>query len=125
MEEKKIILVVEDEPSLVKAMSDKFDKEGFSVLLAHDGKKGLELALEHHPDILLLDIMMPKMGGIPMLEELRKDDWGKGVPVIVLTNLADTQTVSDVAERGVHDYLVKSDWKLEDIVEKVKEKLGM
>jgi two-component system response regulator VanR len=123
----KKILIVEDESSLRKAMTEKFQREGFDVLLASDGVEGLEQASMGHPDLILLDIIMPKMDGMTMFKKLRAlDDWGKQVPVIILTNLAsdDDGRISDVAELLPSYYLVKTDWKLADVVNKVKERLG-
>lgn len=120
----KKILIVEDEPGLLNALVDKFTHEGFVVLSAKDGQEGLEVALPEHPDLILLDIIMPVMDGMTMLRDLRKDPWGKNVPVILLTNLSEAEKVAESLSQGVYYYLVKSDWKLEDIVKKVKEKLG-
>lgn len=117
------ILIVEDEPSLMAALVDKFTQEGFAVLSAKDGHDGLEVALHDHPDLILLDIILPIMDGMTMLYKLRGDPWGKGVPVILLTNLSEAERVAKSLSQGVHDYLVKSDWKLEDIVKKVNAKL--
>lgn len=109
---------------LLTALSNKFTLEGFDVEMASNGKEGLEKALAIHPDIILLDILMPVMDGMTMLEKLRKDSWGKNAEVIILTNLADTGSVSEALDRGTFDFLVKSDWKMEEIVKKVREKIG-
>ena len=66
---------------------------------------------------------MPKMDGISMLQELRKDEWGKDAKIIILTNLSDKENVSHALEEGVYDYLIKSDWKLEDLVKRINDKL--
>ncbi len=121
----KKILIVEDETSLLKALTTKFAKEKFSVLLGHDGEEGLELALTEHPDLILLDIIMPKMDGLTMLERLRRDSWGKDVPVIMLTNLSDETKVTEAIKNKSFDYLVKSDWNINDVVKKVRERLGL
>ena len=117
------ILIVEDERALASALVDKFEKEGFTTSLAFDGEEGLESALNIHPDIILLDIIMPKMDGLTMLERLRRDDWGADVPVIMLTNLSDELKVTEAIKNGSFDYLVKSDWTINDVVEKVKKRL--
>ncbi len=119
------ILIVEDEKYIRQVLVDKFAHEGFNALEAKNGKEGLEFALKEHPDLILLDIVMPEMNGMTMLTELRKDIWGKNVPVIMLTNLSDVEKVSNVLESEVYDYLVKSDWKLEEVVSRVREKLDM
>jgi len=121
----KKILVVDDEPALLAALVDKLTLEGFVVLSAKDGQDGLEVALRDHPDLILLDVILPVMDGMTMLFELRKDSWGKSIPVILLTNLSEPEKISESLRQGVTDYLVKSDWKLEDIVKKVKKNLGI
>ncbi|MBT3690297.1 response regulator [bacterium] len=119
----KKVLVVEDERTLRDALVKKLSKEEFTVLSAKDGKEGLDTALAEHPDLILLDILMPKMNGIEVLQKLREDEWGAKAKVIVLTVLNDQKKILEALEKGAYEYLVKSDWKLEDIVERVKEKL--
>ena len=120
----KKILIIEDETTLRQAMVDKFNREGFKVIEANDGETGLDKAIKEHPDIILLDIIMPKVDGLSMLKQLRNNSWGKNVPVLVLTNLNDAEYVAKAMESGVYDFLVKSDWKLEDLVQRVKDKLN-
>lgn len=119
----KLILITEDETAVLKLLSRRLSEEGFEVEQAKDGKQGLELALKTHPDLILLDIVMPLMDGLTMLKALRQDEWGKEVPVIVLTNLSDADRINEALSDGVFDFLVKSDWKLDDIVKKIKNKL--
>lgn len=121
----KRILLVEDEPAIARAMADKLTTEGFTVVRASDGEEGLAIATKDHPDLILLDVVMPKMDGMTMLTSLRKDSWGKEAKVIFLTNLSEMEAVQKATELGVFDYIVKSDWKLSDVVKKVREKLGM
>ncbi len=123
--ESKKILIVEDEASMLRLLSDRFISEGFIVLEAKNGEEGLKSALENHPNLVLIDIIMPVLDGIAMLKKLRQDSWGKNVPAIMLTNLSDSAKIAEVLESGAYDYLVKSDCKLEDIVKRVKEKLGI
>lgn len=122
---KKTVLIVEDEPSLQRALGDHFSREGISVLQAKNGQEGLEVALREHPGVILLDIVMPVMDGMTMLTKLREDAWGKDTHVILLTNLVDNKEIVEAMKTGVFDYLVKSDWKIEDVVERVKQKLGI
>lgn len=124
MENKKKILIVEDETSLRNALRDKLMLEGFIVLEAKNGEEGLDVALRDHPDLILLDIIMPKMDGLTMLKKLREDVWGKNTKVILLTNLNDNEKVSEALLQGSYDYLVKSDWKIEDVVTKVRARLS-
>lgn len=121
----KIILVVEDEKPMLEVLVESFAGEGIIVLGATDGEEGLKRALEEHPDLILLDIVLPKMDGITMLKKLRTDNWGKDVPVIILSNLSNIETIAQALEGGVYDFLVKTDWKLKDLVEKVKERLEL
>lgn len=118
------ILIVEDEPALLKALVEKFSQENLSVLEASNGQEGLSKAIEEHPDIILLDIIMPVMDGMTMLKKLREDGWGKTAEVILLTNLSNTEKISSALELGTYDYLVKTDWKIADLVAKVHERLG-
>ncbi len=122
---KKTILIVEDELPMLKALSDKFSLEGFDILEAKDGAEGLKTATEKKPDLIILDIFMPVMDGKTMFEKLRADDWGKTVPVIILTNLnPDDKTLDELMKNGPSYYFIKSKWKLEELVEKVKKELG-
>ena len=119
---KPTVLIVDDEQDLVMMIKIKLESEGFRVIEAYDGEEALEKVKEK-PDLILLDIMMPKMDGLTMLEKLREDSWGKKVPVIILTNLSSGAEMSRSAEGGVSGYLVKTDWKLDDVVKKIKETL--
>jgi DNA-binding response OmpR family regulator len=122
---KKTILVVEDDLTLQRALSDKLTKEGFLISGAKNGQEGLDMAKAGHPDLILLDIVMPVMDGMTMLGELRKDDWGKGAEVIILTNLFDQKKVADAIALGSFDYLVKTDWSMADVVRIIKGKLDI
>ncbi|MES3005930.1 MAG: response regulator [Patescibacteria group bacterium] len=123
LEQKKLILIVEDESSMSQILKDQFEESGFAVLVATDGDDGLTKALENHPNLILLDILMPHTNGIVMLKNLRKDPWGEKVPVVVLTNLNDINTLSLTLKEKAYDYLVKADWDLDKIVQHVKDKL--
>ena len=118
------ILIIEDEEPLLYALLDKFSTEGFTVISAKNGSEGLKLALQKHPDLILLDILMPEMDGMETLNELRKDEWGKDVPVIMLTNLNDSYNVSQGMELKVNHYWVKSDWNINDLASEVKAELA-
>lgn len=121
----KKILIVEDEISLLNLLVEKFESEGFEVIVARDGKEGLEQAESTKPDLILLDIIMPVLDGMSMLNTLRKKDWGKDIPVIMLTNLSDDEKIKESLEKGVFEYLIKADWELNDVIAKVKDKLGL
>jgi len=121
---KHTILVVDDDVPLLKAVCGKLEREGFQVFEAKNGQEGLDLALSNHPDLILLDIIMPVMDGMSMFEKLRQDAWGKNAKVIVLTNLSDNTKLAEALELKSYGYLVKIDWKIEDVVAKIKETLG-
>ncbi len=122
---KKTVLIVEDDLALRKVLVDKLTDENFNVLEAADGIQGLEHALNSHPSIILLDIFMPHMDGITMLSKLRtSDSWGKHVSVIVLTNSTDAQTIATVSGFGSTDFLIKSEWSLEALVARIRERLA-
>lgn len=119
----KKILIVEDESDLREALATALSYEGYETLMATDGELGLEMALAHKPDLILLDILMPKMDGIAALKRLRHDAWGSTVRVIVMTVLDDLDKVAEVIdEHG--EYIVKSGITLGGIVEKVKSRLS-
>jgi CheY-like chemotaxis protein len=118
-DEQKLLLIVEDEDSVVYALSEKFNlTEGVKVLFASNGVDGLRKALEEKPDLILLDIILPEMDGIEMLEKLRDDAWGKNVEVIILSNLSDPESEEKAKALGVTQYIIKSDSKIEDVVKK-------
>ncbi len=121
---KQRILIVEDEPTLLGILVDKFKREGFETLMATNGRIGLDTALKRHPDVIVLDIVMPVMNGMIMLDELRKDEWGKEARVILLTNLSDSEKEMVSKRLGVSDYIIKCDTTMDDLIDKVKRKLG-
>ncbi|MCX6755458.1 MAG: response regulator [Candidatus Nomurabacteria bacterium] len=124
MEDKKTILIVEDEKSISGALSDKLNNEGYTILQAKNGEEGLKIALKEHPDLMLVDILMPKMDGIKMAKELRKDIWGKTAKIIILTNVTDLNQVQEVMDSEVFEYLTKSNVTLEYLTNKVKDFLN-
>lgn len=119
------ILIVEDDLVLLKALSYEFEQQNFEVFTAKDGGEGLVMAKEHTPDIILCDINMPRMDGLTMLTKMRATDWGADIPVIMLTNLSDEKRVLEALAQKAFYYLVKSDWDLTQIVDKVKERLSV
>jgi len=118
------ILIIDDEKTVAEVLSDALTQAGFKTLIAHDGQEGLTTAIEQHPNLILLDILMPKMDGMAVLQKLREDAWGHDAQVIFLTNISDFEKFNQAIEGGVHEYMVKSDWKLEEIVERVRKKLN-
>lgn len=121
----KKILVADDEQDLREALHAALSTEGFEVIAAENGTVALEKALSEHPDLILLDLMMPGLTGKEVLSNLRADSWGADAKVLVLTAVSDLESLSEILEEGGMDYLVKSDWELSEIVAKVKERLGV
>jgi DNA-binding response OmpR family regulator len=119
----KKILVVEDESVLQNAMREFLLAEKFAVVVAGDGEMALKLTKSEKPDLILLDIILPKKNGFDVLSELKADDIMKKIPVILLTNLESADDVDRAFSLGVSTYLVKANYKLEEIVEKIKEML--
>jgi DNA-binding response OmpR family regulator len=116
----KKILVVEDDPDLMAIASDKLVQGGFAVLKAKDGKEGLSLALSAHPDLILLDYMMPQMTGMEMLKELRKDEWGKGAQVFMFTSMSGSKEMSEGMHYNVAKYLIKSNINYDELLADIK-----
>ena len=116
----KKILIVEDEQSISDALNIKLKSVGYDTIQSFDGKDGLKKAIQEKPDLILLDIIMPVMDGMTMLEKLREDAWGKDAAVIILTNLSDAKKVEEAASKNVYDFLVKADWKLVDVLDVVE-----
>lgn len=114
-------MIIEDETPLAEALSDRFGQEGYNVLKAEDGQKGLEMAIEYNPNAILLDLHMPVMDGTTMLHKLRQIPKFKYVPVIILTNDGD---IDNIRETQVYDnaieFLIKSNVSLEEIVNRVR-----
>ena len=119
----KKILIVEDDANLCRALEEKFSDEGFKVTVAEDGKVGLSKALKEHPDVILLDIVLPGMDGLTVLKKIRDDDWGKSAAVLMLSNLSYAEYQVEAVKSDVVDYLVKTDWSLEELLDKVKDTL--
>ena len=115
------ILLVEDDELLSKMYIQKLKREGFEVLSAYDGDQGLTFMKDKHPDLVLLDIMMPKLNGIQFLTKVKEAPGISAIPVIVLTNLAATQDAQKALLLGAKSYLVKSDFTPDEIVKKIKE----
>jgi len=118
------ILLVEDDPFLLGMYSTKFELENFRVLMAEDGEKGLKIAQQEKPDIILLDILMPKMDGFEVLTELKNDINTKNIPIILLTNLSQKDEIARGLELGAVDYLIKAHFMPSEVVDKINRLLA-
>lgn len=120
----KKILFIEDESALQKSIGDVLEQAGYEVISALDGELGLRLAKTEKPDLILLDLILPKMRGFEVLEQLKGDLATKEVPVIILTNLENMEDVNQALELGAMTYLVKTHYTLDEVVGKIKKALG-
>jgi len=120
----KKILFIEDEPTIQKSISKYLEKEGYEVKNALDGELGLITAKKIKPDLILLDLILPKKNGFEVLKELKKDEETKKIPVIILTNLEESDNIERVLALGATAYLIKANYKLEEIVEKIEQVLN-
>lgn len=117
------ILIAEDDKFLVSAYKVKLIKEGFDVKIAQDGDEAIELVKSFSPDVIILDLVMPKKDGFATLEEIKEKNLTKA-PIIVASNLGQSEDVERAKKLGAVDYVVKSDMKLSDLVLKIKKALG-
>ena len=120
MADKAKVLVVEDEEILLTALKEELNPGGYEVEGAVDGEDGLVKVKTFHPQLILLDLVMPKMDGMEMLQKLKADAEVRDIPVVILTNLSDYDRISEALSLGAMDYLVKANYKLEDLLDKVK-----
>jgi len=117
------ILVIEDESALQKTLGDVLHRNGYEVIKALDGDIGLQLADSGSPDLIILDIILPKVNGFEVLRELKAKDKTKAIPVIILTNLESMEDIEKALNGGASTYLVKSNYTLGEILQKVKQEL--
>ena len=114
------ILIVEDEEILLAALSEELQQQGFEVIGAKDGIEGVEKSLSMTPDLILLDLVMPRLDGIGALKQMKANEQTKDIPVVILTNLSDYDKISDALSLGAMDYLVKANYRLEELTSKIK-----
>ena len=124
MKEKIKILLVEDDLFLMGMYATKFELENFVVVVAEDGQKAIRIAAKEMPDIVLLDIMLPKQNGFEVLKQLKADKATVDIPVILLTNLSQKDEIDKGLEMGAADYLVKAHFMPSEVVDKIKKMLN-
>jgi len=118
------IAIIEDDQAISQMYRIKFEAEGYTVETAGNGRLGLELVLAFHPDIVLLDLMMPEMNGEEMLQKLREDVWGKSVKVVVLTNMGEQEVPAGIRDLQVSSFILKADMTPRQVAELVKKQLA-
>jgi len=114
------ILLVEDDSFLLGMYATKFEMEGFKVVMAEDGEKAVRLALKEAPDIILLDIILPKVNGFEVLRQLKADPKTVKIPVLLLTNLSQKDEIEQGLKMGAEDYLIKAHFMPSEVVDKIK-----
>ena len=118
------ILVIDDDIDLQTVLKESLMSAGFEVETASNGREGLEKAIEIKPNLILLDLVMPIMDGWEFLEKIGDDKWGQNAKIIILTNADDIDSLSRAIEEKGFEYLVKTEWKIGDVVEKIRTTLG-
>lgn len=114
------ILIAEDESDIREAMAEAIRQAGYEVSEAEDGEVALSKALSEHPDLILLDLVMPVMDGHKMLERLRNDPWGKDAKVLVITSMDDINNIVSAHEGKISDYIIKAHTSLDELVKQVR-----
>ena len=120
----KTVLFIEDEPALQKTLGEFLREQGYAVIAALDGEAGLDAARRLHPDLVLLDIILPRKPGLEVLEALRGDPELAAIPVIILTNVESGEAVERAVALGARAYLVKTNYALDEVLEKVAAVIG-
>jgi len=120
----KKILLVEDEELMTDLLQRKLAKEGYEILVAKDGQEGLKAMREVKPDLVLLDIIMPRMGGFEVMEEMNKDEELKKIPVIIISNSGQPVELSRAKELGAKDWLIKTEFDPREVIDKVVKQIG-
>lgn len=119
------IAIIEDDQVISQMYRMKFEADGFDVQLANNGKHGVELVEAFSPDIILLDLQMPEMNGVEALEIIRQNEWGKNIPVIILTNLGEEEAPKKLRSLGIHSYIVKANLTPRQVAQRVREALNL
>lgn len=118
------IAIIEDDAIIAQMYRMKFEAEGYDVQTAENGKLGVALCEQFRPDMILLDLKMPVMSGEEALKKIRSSDWGKMIPVIILTNLGEEEAPNNLQKLGIHSYIVKAELTPRQVTERVKQALA-
>lgn len=119
------IAIIEDDPTINQMYRMKFEAAGFDVQLASDGERGVALVESFRPDLILLDMQMPVMTGHEALQKIRAEEWGKNIPVIVLTNMGEEESPKELRDLGIESYIVKAELTPSQVVDRVKDTLSL
>ena len=114
------ILIAEDDQFILKAMTIKLTKEGYEVKIATDGVQLMDILKSYIPDLIILDLLMPKKDGFEVLKEVKADSKLKNIPILIASNLGQENDIQQVLDLGATDYLIKSEFTLESLVQKIK-----
>jgi len=120
----KKILIIEDEKVLLELLASRMKKEGYNVEVAHDGEDGMKKIRDYRPDLILLDIVMPKKDGLEVMEELAADSELKKIPVIIVSNSGQPVEIEHIKKLGAKDWLVKTEFDPKEVVDKVVAQIG-
>lgn len=114
------VLIIEDEEVLRNVLAKKLEKEGYEAIVAADGEAGMDSIRNENPDMILLDIMLPKKNGYQILEEMHGDEKLKKIPVLVISNSGQPVEIKKILELGACDYLVKADFEPQEVIDKMR-----
>lgn len=120
----KKILLVEDEEIMIGLLQKKLTKEGYEVLIARDGEEGLKIMKEAKPDLILLDIIMPKMGGFEVMQEMQENKELKKIPIIVISNSGQPVELDKAQKLGARDWLIKTEFDPQEVIDKIKKQFN-
>lgn len=120
----KKILLIEDEQLMIELLERKLSQEDYKISVARDGVEGLEKMREEKPDLILLDIIMPKMGGFEVMEEINKDVELKKIPIVVISNSGQPVELDRAQRLGARDWLIKTEFDPQEVLDKVIKQIG-
>lgn len=120
MHVKKKVLLIEDEESLIKPLRFSLEKAGADLMVAKDGDEGLSMLAQSHPDLILLDLVLPKKSGFDVLSEIKKNAATKNIPVVIVSNLARSKDISRGLAGGAADYIVKANFSIALLMERIR-----
>lgn len=120
----KKILLIEDEDIMIDLLEKKLIQEGYEVTVARNGEEGLRAMRETKPNVILLDIVMPKMGGFEVMEEMNKDPDLKEIPIIIISNSGQPVELDKAKELGARDWLIKTEFDPQEVIDKVIKQIG-